>query len=74
MNARIVFFKPVWIMGWWTDTKSSINCNICILDSIYNIQNLGSDNMHSMYATLEYNIEGNQFLRDGNLHLHSVVL
>ena len=37
---------PVYILGWWTDTDSFINGNICIMGWITDIPNPGSDYMH----------------------------
>ena len=45
-NIGVIFFKPVYIIGWWTDTNSFINVHICILECIIDIQNPGSESIH----------------------------
>ena len=42
-NIGVRFFKPVQIIGWWTDTYSFINGKICIMEIITYIKNTGSD-------------------------------
>ena len=42
----VVFFKPDHIIGWWRDTDSFMNMYMCILESITDIYNPGSEYMH----------------------------
>ena len=46
-NIWVIFSKPVYIIGWWTDIDYFINGNIGILECITDIKNPGSDSMHS---------------------------
>ena len=45
---------PVYIIGWWTDTDYFINWNIFILKFITDIQNPGSESMHSCDRNVDY--------------------
>ena len=47
INIGVSFFKPVYIIGWCTDTEYFINGNIFILGWITDIQNPCSESMHS---------------------------
>ena len=37
-NIEVIFFKPVYIIGWWNDTDSFMNVNIYILECMADIQ------------------------------------
>ena len=41
------------IIGWWTDTDHFMNGNICILECITEIQNHGSEFMHSLNRNVD---------------------
>ena len=47
MNIRVRSIKPFKIVWWWIDTDSFMNGNIFILEFITDIQNPGSESMHS---------------------------
>ena len=44
-NIGVIFFKPVQIIGCWTDTDYFMNGNICILEWITDIKNPCSESM-----------------------------
>ena len=52
-NIGLRVFKPVKIIGWWNDTKSFINWNICVLESITDIQHPFSSSTHSQYSNVD---------------------
>ena len=43
----VIFFKPVQIIRYWTDTDYFMNGNICILEIITEIQNHGNEYINS---------------------------
>ena len=45
-DIGVIFFKKVQIIGWWNDTVSFVNVDICILEIITDIQNTARDSMH----------------------------
>ena len=53
-NIGVRFFKPVQIIGWWTDTEYFINCNIFIVEIITDIQNPDSESMHIQNSNVDY--------------------
>ena len=53
-KIRVRFIKPVHIIGWWADTDSFINGNICILGCITDIQSPGSESMQSRDINSDY--------------------
>ena len=46
-NIGVIFFKLVQIIGWWTETDSYMNGEICILEQINDTQNPGREYMNS---------------------------
>ena len=53
-NTGVMYFKPVQIIGWWTDTKYFINRKICILKFITDIQNTGIESMYIRDSNVDY--------------------
>ena len=53
-NIGVRLFKTVQILGWWTDKEYFMNGNLCILGYIADIQNYGSESMHSCYRNVDY--------------------
>ena len=46
IKIGVRYFKPFYIIGWWTDTEYFINGNIFVLKYITDIQNPGSESIH----------------------------
>ena len=53
-NIGLRSFKPVQIIGWWTDKYSFMNGKACIMEWITDIQNPGSDYMHICNINVDY--------------------
>ena len=53
-NIGVRYLKPVYIIGWWTDTYSFMNGNICVLKFITDVQNPGSESMYSRDSNVYY--------------------
>ena len=45
-NIGVIFFKPVYIIGWWNEVDSSMNGKFFILECISDIQNSVSESMY----------------------------
>ena len=52
MEIRIIIFKLVKIIGWWTDTGYLMNWSICVIESITDIQYPFSESMHIIYSNV----------------------
>ena len=52
-NIRVIYFKPIQIIGWWNDKQSFINWNICIMEIITNIQYPCSNYIHRCYKSFD---------------------
>ena len=55
-NIGVKISKTVQIIGWWTDIDYFMNGNIFILEIITEIQNSGSESIHSRYSNVD--VEG----------------
>ena len=55
-NIGVRSLKSVNIIWWWNDIDSFINGKICVIKCITDIQNPGSESMHSCNNNVDYEV------------------
>ena len=78
MNIRVRTFKLAEIIVWWNDTKALMNCNICVMESIADIQYHCIDSMYIIYSNGDKKVIRMcyltiQFIKDDVLNMKTTI-